>query len=200
MWEFVAFYSNFITTGKVVTYFDLAANHAWVTQLEGNPCWYLGNPFIDACGFDLSGAILNTIYGSLVAKVSYLPSNLFEFAQATYANIWQAGLSTRGWIYVPTACQSNPGVCKLHVVFHGCRQYYDLIGNKFITEIGMNDWAETNSIIILYPQTTGASNNREGCWDYWGYTGSDFAVRTGLQMAAVWTMAQNYAVIAKSVV
>ena len=27
--------------------------------------------------------------------------------------------------------------------------------------------------------------NPDGCWDWWGYTGSDYVLRTGTQMAFV---------------
>ena len=195
----LAFYNNFVSPNMIKTNFDTPANHDWATLTEGNPCWYLGPPYIGSCGFDLSGAILNTLYGILNAKTNYIPANLFQFPQAKFGNIWQAGLSTRGWIYIPTGCQSNPGSCKLHVNFHGCSQYYDLIGTTFIVEIGINDWAESNNIIVISPQTIATAVNPEGCWDFLGYTGPNFPVKSGLQMSAVWNMAQNYTKIAASV-
>ena len=187
-----AFYENFINPSKIMTYYNTPANHAWVTLTEGNPCWYLGSPYVNGCGFDLSGAIFHQLYPTLIAKGTFLPSNLYSFEQADYANIFQAGMSNRGWIYIPTVCKTTPASCTVHVNFHGCDQYYDLIGNTYVTEIGMNEWAESNSVVVIYPQTTAITINPEGCWDFWGYTNSNFALKSGLQMAAVWNMAQNY--------
>jgi poly(3-hydroxybutyrate) depolymerase len=57
---------------------------------------------------------------------------------------------------------------------------------------GLNDWAESNNLVILYPQaTSNFLKNPEGCWDWWGYTGSDFAFKSGLQMSMVYAMYQK---------
>ncbi|MCP5119622.1 MAG: hypothetical protein GY953_53160, partial [bacterium] len=58
----------------------------------------------------------------------------------------------------------------------GCRQYQDEIGDAFYTGAGYNEVAETNNIVVLYPQTTawsesvfyGYQENPRGCWDRWG--------------------------------
>ncbi len=83
-------------------------------------------------------------------------------------------------------------VCRLHVVFHGCQQYAGLIGDAFYTRAGYNEWAESNAIVVLYPQTSawsgslfGAGRNPKGCWDWWGYSGANFHRRDGKQMLAV---------------
>ncbi|HEY6898981.1 MAG TPA: hypothetical protein VI279_17105, partial [Rhodocyclaceae bacterium] len=36
---------------------------------------------------------------------------------------------------------------------HGCKQSFDNIGETFVRHAGYNEWADTNRIIILYPQT-----------------------------------------------
>ena len=41
---------------------------------------------------------------------------------------------------------------RVHVVFHGCRQAAQAIKDQFVREAGYNRWAETNRIVILYPQ------------------------------------------------
>ena len=41
-------------------------------------------------------------------------------------------------------------------------------GFTFMTEIGMNDFGESNEFIVICPQITALSNNPEGCWDFWG--------------------------------
>jgi len=32
--------------------------------------------------------------------------------------------------------------------------------------------------------------NPEGCWDWWGYTGADYATKLGIQIATVLNMVQ----------
>ena len=86
--------------------------------------------------------------------------------------------------------------CRLHVALHGCLQSAELLGAEFYTKIGVNEWADTNRIVVLYPQahaTTVAelsaqdfkslfNTNPQGCWNWWGYagdTGTNQARRAG---------------------
>ncbi len=48
--------------------------------------------------------------------------------------------------------------------------------------------AELNNIIILFPQIVATEfnpSNPEGCWDWWGYDGANYANKLGTQMAGV---------------
>src|SRR5207244_6851818 len=73
---------------------------------------------------------------------------------------------------------------------HGCLQYYGQIGPAFVGDAGINQWADTNRIIVLYPQTIAtAVTNGEGCWDWWGYLNDpNYAQRSGPQMQALYSM------------
>jgi poly(3-hydroxybutyrate) depolymerase len=80
--------------------------------------------------------------------------------------------------------QSGQG-CRLHVAFHGCLQYRQLVGDAYYANAGYNRWAATNRIIVLYPPTVASPLdpfNPNGCWDWWGYTDSDFDTRSGRQI------------------
>jgi len=91
----------------------------------------------------------------------------------------------------------------VHVVFHGCLQYAGNIGDAVYRHAGYNEWAETNRIIVLYPQTQSSMIplNPKGCFDWWGLSqalarNAEFARRTGYQISAIKAMldrlAQNY--------
>ena len=60
-----------------------------------------------------------------------------------------------------------------------------------IAQANLNGYAESNNLIILYPQAIAAilSSNPNGCWDWWGYTGSfgssTYATHGGPQMEIV---------------
>ena len=45
------------------------------------------------------------------------------------------------------------------------------MGDSWVTHTGLNEWAETNDIIIIYPQTVPIAIYPEGCWDFWGLLG-----------------------------
>lgn len=186
-------YRNLGNSSNIYTKYDLNAQHSWVTLNEGNPCWYLGWPGVNNCNFDLAGAIFNYIYPNLNSRGTQLKSNLYEFDQSVYTDVWKAGMSNRGFIYIPNSCMSN--VCLVHVMFHGCLGSFEINGYTFMYEIGVNDWAESNNIVVIYPQITAHSNNTDGCWDFWGYTGDNFYDYSAPQIAAVHAMAQNPPVV-----
>jgi poly(3-hydroxybutyrate) depolymerase len=77
------------------------------------------------------------------------------------------------------------------VVFHGCRQSAAAIQDQFVRAAGYNRWADSNRIVVLYPQLIARwwpTYNPRGCWDWWGYTGADYHTKTGAQIRAVKAM------------
>ena len=117
-----------------------------------------------------------------------MPFDQREFAAAS------SGLDDIGFVYIPQSCTVNAGACAVHVVFHGCKQGARSVGSSVYSSVGYNNWADSNKVIVLYPQVvaTQASQllpfNPDGCWDWWGYSGFNFQVKSGVQMAAVKAM------------
>lgn len=64
-----------------------------------------------------------------------------------------------GYIYVPDSCDSGAS-CKLHVVLHGCVQNKNKVGNECAMHTGYSQWAESNNIIVLYPQVSLSATNQ----------------------------------------
>jgi hypothetical protein len=60
-----------------------------------------------------------------------------------------------------------------------------------------NRWADTNKIIVLYPQTVPSRlppvYNPRGCRDWWGYDDPNYAKQSGRQMKAVKAMVDRLA-------
>jgi hypothetical protein len=52
----------------------------------------------------------------------------------------------------------------------------------------LNEYADTNNMIVLYPQATTMAGNPRGCWDWWGYQSAQYALKSGPQMVAVVNM------------
>jgi poly(3-hydroxybutyrate) depolymerase len=68
--------------------------------------------------------------------------------------------------------------------------------NNFAMNAGYNEWAETNKIIVLYPQSAKLNpDNPYACWDWFGFTGNDFATKTGRQMVSLKKMIERMAKI-----
>jgi hypothetical protein len=83
-------------------------------------------------------------------------------------------MASSGYAYVPAACAAGQS-CKLHVAFHGCLQSASVVGTAYYQNAGYNRWADTNKIIVLYPQAAiVTANNPGGCWDWWGYDDVNF--------------------------
>jgi poly(3-hydroxybutyrate) depolymerase len=78
-------------------------------------------------------------------------------------------------------------------VLHGCKQARETVGDAFIEKSGFARWADTNRLVLLFPQVAGSVVNPNGCWDWWGYTGIDYLGQDAPQIAAIWAMAQGLA-------
>ena len=75
--------------------------------------------------------------------------------------------------------------CRLHIAYHGCLQDLEDINSTFVYHAGYNDWAEANDLVILYPQVLPSLVNPKGCWDWWGYTGPEYASNIGAQLSII---------------
>jgi poly(3-hydroxybutyrate) depolymerase len=95
-------------------------------------------------------------------------------------------MDSTAWAFVPQSCaQQQP--CRLLIALHGCLNNQQTVGLTFIERAGINEWADGNNIIVLYPQTIASvvPANDAGCWDWWGYTGPNYALKGAPQMAAI---------------
>jgi poly(3-hydroxybutyrate) depolymerase len=148
-------------------------------------------PYIASCGFDAAHALLQHQYGALEPPAASASSAaLTPFDQRPYAELsGSVALDERGWLYVPSTCRDGVR-CRLHVVFHGCRQGATFIGDGFARRAGYLQVAEANRIVLLLPQVKPTTEplNPLGCWDWWGYEGSDYATQRGRQIRAVRAM------------
>jgi poly(3-hydroxybutyrate) depolymerase len=184
-------YGNYVSGTRISYKNNLAAEHAIVTDYYGNACSYKGSPFINNCNFDTAGAMLKWIYGSLNAKnTGTLGGSFVNFNQRHYwgnGDPTNHGMANDGWAYVPANCAAGQ-TCKLHVAFHGCKQNVATIGDKFYRNTGYNRWADTNNMIVLYPQANATFANPNGCWDWWAYDDVNFPGKSGGQMVAIKTM------------
>jgi len=152
------YYQYFIDVSRIKVDFSLKAQHCWPTLTYGEACTTLSSPYIGKCSFDGAGAAFSALYGSsLLPPVASVAANLQTFDQTPYWPDAQSSLASTGYIYVPSAC-SVGSTCRLHVSFHGCDQTQDAIGNQYAAHIGLNEWAESNNIVVLYPYVKKSSS------------------------------------------
>lgn len=192
------------------------AGRVMPTLNQGGPCESPLQIGLGNCKFDAAGAILQWLQGE--GKNVPPPQRRTasgEFVRFDQQEFWSRpatalGLDSTGWLYIPPQCKRAAGVCKLHVVFHGCElgQGYlpQRVGERappFVLQAGFNEWADASSTVILYPQALhsngnlfSAGFNPKGCWDFWGYaekgeaalTLGSFQTREGAQLSSVMAM------------
>jgi poly(3-hydroxybutyrate) depolymerase len=186
------YYENYTSSSNIAYNNTMAAAHGWISLDGPNACSSSYTPYINNCSMDAEQTFLTDFYGSLNAKNtgsltgSYVKFNQNEFVSGGNAN--SDSMDSTGWLFVPQNC-ANGQPCRLVVVLHGCLQYQGAVQQQLVQKSGINEWADTNSIIVLYPQaTTKASSNPEGCWDWWGYLSSDYTLKTAPQMEAIMAM------------
>lgn len=194
----MAFYSDFTSGSNLFYKNNLPAAHSQVTDSWGQACSQTGGEFINNCGYDAAGQILQHLYGTLNARnTGTLTGTVQPFDQSAFYNgdIASIGMSSRGYVYVPASCAAGQP-CRVHIALHGCLQNADTIGSDYYSHAGYNAWADTNNLIVLYPQTIATSTvplNPNGCWDWWGYTDANYAKRSGAQIGVLAAMLQRLA-------
>lgn len=192
--------NNGVTTANLEHVVRTGASHTFPTDFDStgnNGCGSAASPYISNCSYDGAKAVLQKFYGTLNARNNApAAGNYIEFNQTQFTT--NPGMAATGWLYVPANCASG-SQCKVHVALHGCQQSTDKIGDKFVKNTGYTRWADTNSIIVLFPQTktdntsrstsaSGSLANPNACWDWIGWYGSNFAQKAGTQMAAIKAM------------
>ena len=186
------YYETYTKSTNITYNNNSQAAHAWISPDGPNSCNSAYIPYINNCGIDPEQTFLSMFYGTLNPKNtgsvagSYVQFDQNAFVSGGNANSYS--MDSTGWLFVPANC-ANGQACRLVMALHGCLQYQGIVQQQFVQKSGINEWADTNNIIVLYPQTIASSpNNPLGCWDWWGYTSSDYALRSGPQMVAIMAM------------
>ncbi len=201
------FYRPLVAPAEPVRVERAGAAHNFPTaRPDAADCGTSEPPYLGACGYDAARELLAHLYGELAPSAAPgvdgagHAASLREFDQRPYARAsGSEGLDDRGFIYLPRGCDgdgertSGPPSCRLHVVFHGCRQGVAGVGEAFVRRAGYLEVAAANRIVVLFPQVkpTTLPLNPMGCWDWWGYEGGDYATRAGRQVAAVRAMVDD---------
>lgn len=177
-----------------------SAGHTFPTNFAGSgdsSCGSTASPYVSNCTYDGAGAVLQWMYGTLNPPTTgTLGGTLINFDQTEFNG--GPGMDTSAYVYVPAACASG-SACKVHVSLHGCVQSHNNIGMTYVNNTYYNNWADSNNIIVIWPQAipdntsratadSGSLANSNGCWDWLGWYGNNFDQKGGQQMAAIVAM------------
>lgn len=194
-----------------IAYHDqVPAGHSLITDNpEDSPLATNQPPYLNNGGFMQSHQLLNHIYPGLKPPAERATGRLLRFDQAEFFGAAaRASMSRFGYVYLPRAVEEG-APARVHIALHGCKQGYNYTnyvygradtanqppyGNRYITTTGYNTIADSNDLIVLYPQAQGhdddQAQNPDGCWDWWGYTSEDeeqpdYYSRNAVQIKAI---------------
>lgn len=184
------FYKRLGVPDSNLTYVsDMPAGHAFVTNDEGQACNITDKPYLVDCDYDQAGEVLKHIYGTLNPRVAAPTGEFMEFDQRPFVDgLIIHGMENRGVAYIPPACADGTATCRVHIAYHGCAQNRAAAGDAFIRESGYANWADSNALVILFPEAASSPVNPQGCWDWWGYTAKDYLTRDAPQIEIVYRM------------
>lgn len=213
------FYQQLGIKAENIKYVDtVPAGHAIITNnIEDLPLASNRPPYINYGRFMQSHDILRHIYGDLLPPAEYLSGELVCFNQTDFLddNAADASMGQFGYVYVPAAVKRGDKARGVHIVLHGGTQGFSYVnfvngrpdianqapyGSRYIMTTGYNHIADSNKIIVLYPQATGdddnAAQNPKGEWDWWGYTSPDprnpnYYSKDAIQIKAIHKMLQQ---------
>ncbi|EIJ42790.1 poly(3-hydroxybutyrate) depolymerase [Beggiatoa alba B18LD] len=153
------------------------SGHALITgSAEDAACPTNVPPFINNCGFFQSTDILTHLYGKLnpAAEIGKLSGKIVAFNQSEFVDSDRSSMSSAAYAYIPKSCETSK--CKVHIALHGCFQGAHEVNDVYYTHTRYNEIADTNNLIVLYPQAQVSKEiplNPMGCWDFWGYSSKD---------------------------
>lgn len=198
--DFYRHYLGAANRGNLFYQTTLGAGHSFVVTKEGAPglndCKANTAPYIDQCGYDQAGIVLQHTYGRLNGpNRAQLAGTIKSFDQSVYTKPHlpdALSMGDTGYVFVPQDCEQG-APCRVHVALHGCKQDVGDIGRKFVDEAGFNAWADVNQLIILYPQAKTspfAPGNPQACWDWWSYVDHEdsYVTKSGAQIKAIKAM------------
>ncbi|CAN5654316.1 PHB depolymerase family esterase [soil metagenome] len=181
------FYATFLPKSAISRLTNRSAAHGFPTLAYGNKCSTMGVPWILNCNDDVAGKLLAAIEPSnrtLAARGTADPTSIIYFDQSKLVSA-QARMFEWGAAYIPKVCARPGANCGVHVALHGCQMNPDFIQEEFVEHAGYNEWAESNNLVILYPQSAKGVGNPYACWDWFGFTGSNYTTKSGEQIAGI---------------
>lgn len=184
-WSAADLYAEFVPADQIRRVDSIDAEHVFPAKGRGNDCNEVVRPYVGDCGYDGAGELLSFLTPGLTEPK---PGQVGDVRSVELPGATEADLMETAYLYIPSACEAGAQACALHVVLHGCDQSTEAVGMGFIETSGYLPWAETNGIVLAFPQvqkSAVAPINPHGCWDWWGYSGEDYAWRTGAQQTVV---------------
>eukprot|EP00913_Durusdinium_trenchii_P016311 g15330.t1 len=187
----------FMNESMIFQRFSTHAAHVW--SLDNGQCScgtcsdFVGSLEccdVNNCNYDLSGDSLRAFYGEIkprkvahptlvhVDQWKYLPPE--ATFNATIGELPRGGLWKFALVYVPESCKER------------CIKKRLDRRRLWATSINLNEYAEANDIIVVYPQAAGSHGEGIGCWN-WGDEKADhyFDTRRAVQLRTIMNLLED---------
>lgn len=192
------YYERYVNPSQILASFQVPAEHSLVGDDFGSACNYLGSPYMNNCGVDSVGDMLRQLYDQLNnASAEFNQNNLVELDQSAFlpAGVGapeNISMGPTAYAYVPSNCAATGSACRIHVAMHGCEMTIPDIGLTFIQKSKYTRYADTNQMVVLFPQAMKTVLNPKGCFDWWGFSSEAYATKLGPQMGTVYNMITHF--------
>lgn len=200
----------------VVDVYNTSAAHVWPLDRTGCACgacasfWayddYDGDDCCDVnnCEYDLSGDMLRRAYPGLRPRVPARKNtaggtDLWWVNQTKYVpprtgnDTWVAtGMREWGMMYVPTGWCGGDAACRVHVHYHGCGAGSWAERTEWNSEVDLNEYAEANGIVVIYPQAALLPGDQADCWNWnWEDTDPHYDTYSSVQLRTVAALVED---------
>ena len=194
--------ASFVPPTLLATNFATRASHVWSID-GGSSCSCGACPLeigstlccdVNDCAYDLTGETLRHFYGESVRprvrarlgglrwvdQWAHLPPSAEPRGNASTLLRW-------GLAYVPAACEGPASArCRVHVNYHGCTKNSWPERLVWARSIHLNEYAEANALLVVYPQAAGSVSSGEGCFNWASYEDDPlFDTARGVQLQTV---------------
>ena len=202
--------NHFVDPSNIISFYNTSASHVWPTDKGLCPCgaciWQNASGWarrpccnVNNCELDFSGKMLMHLYSKEVKpRTRAITRNIrwvdqWRYLPAIAGN--GTGSTMLRWapVYVPKGCQHDVDKCHVHVNYHGCTNkpksssmasWWERL--LWVHNIGLNEYAEANDLVIVYPQAAGSDDVGEGCFNWASYEDDPlFDTRLGVQLNTV---------------
>ncbi|MGO2133045.1 MAG: poly(3-hydroxybutyrate) depolymerase [Halomonas sp.] len=150
-----------------------------------------GNHLLD-CERKVGEEALDWIHGPAPEKDVESISERGRLVRFDQSDFDARGLADEGYLFLPESCES--GGCPVSVALHGCGMSASEGDESFVRHNGLNERADREGRLVLYPQAKASMANPQGCWDWWGFTESSWQLdplhdsREGRQIGSLMQM------------
>lgn len=173
----------------------------WLNTLENvaQGCNERSWPWIKNCGIDAPQIVLSDAIPSFInirAPKDIVDDSFYIFNQTMFAVIGSGLEEQDGFIYIPDSCEHKN--CHIHFHYIHCMKFPGISTSKIKYDrywharfSGLNEFAESNNIIVVYPQiaSTGINPpNPRACFDYYGFTDHRYNFPTAPQIESILKM------------